>query len=125
MLLSLMLTHMGSCRITYRFRYAPSLRPAAAGPTAHFDHNATTPVTDLVHLVSEYQYYEFRTIDRSLTEAETDALRSISSRAEITSTSFTNHYEWGDPKADPIRLLERASGAGWFAPIVCTTPVVD
>jgi hypothetical protein len=57
--------------------------------------------------VSEYQYYEFRTIDRPLTEAEMDALRSISSRAEITSTSFTNHYEWGDLKADPFRLLEK------------------
>jgi hypothetical protein len=57
--------------------------------------------------VSEYQYYEFRTIDRPLTEAEMDALGSISTRAEITSTSFTNHYEWGDLKADPIKLLER------------------
>jgi hypothetical protein len=25
------------------------LDPAAAGPAAHFDRNATTPVTDLVH----------------------------------------------------------------------------
>jgi hypothetical protein len=25
--------------VTYRFRYAPSSRPAAAGPTAHFDRN--------------------------------------------------------------------------------------
>jgi hypothetical protein len=59
------------------------------------------------YLVSEYQYYEFRTIDRPLTEAEMDALRSISSRAEITSTGFTNHYEWGDLKADPFKLLEK------------------
>lgn len=57
--------------------------------------------------MSEYQYYEFRTIDRPLTEAEIDALGSISTRAEITSTSFTNHYEWRDLKADPIELLER------------------
>jgi hypothetical protein len=36
--------------VTYRLRYAPpSSRPAAAGPTAHFDRNATTPVTDLVY----------------------------------------------------------------------------
>ena len=56
--------------------------------------------------MSEYQYYEFRTIDRPLTEADVDALRSISTRAEITSTGFTNHYEWGDLKADPLRLLE-------------------
>jgi hypothetical protein len=57
--------------------------------------------------VSEYQYYDFRTIDRVLTKAETAELRSISTRAVITSTSFTNHYEWGDLKADPLKLLER------------------
>jgi hypothetical protein len=57
--------------------------------------------------VSEYQYYEFRAIDRPLTAAEVDALRSISTRAEITSTSFAVHYEWGDLKADPLRLLEK------------------
>src|SRR5215831_15022667 len=34
-------------------------------------------------------------------------LRSISTRAAITSTSFTNHYEWGDLKADPFKLLEK------------------
>src|SRR5215469_13425077 len=34
-------------------------------------------------------------------------LRDISTRAEITSTSFTNHYEWGDLKADPLKLLEK------------------
>jgi hypothetical protein len=34
-------------------------------------------------------------------------LRSVSTRAVITSTSFTNHYEWGDLKADPLKLLEK------------------
>jgi hypothetical protein len=33
-------------------------------------------------------------------------LRAISTRAVITSTSFTNHSEWGDLKADPLKLLE-------------------
>jgi hypothetical protein len=56
--------------------------------------------------VSEYQYYDFRAIDRALTKAEMGELRSISTRAAITSTSFTNHYEWGDLKADPLKLLE-------------------
>jgi hypothetical protein len=55
----------------------------------------------------EYLYYEFRTIDRPLTETDIDALGAISTRAEITSTSFTNHYEWGDLKADPLKLLEK------------------
>ena len=57
--------------------------------------------------MSEYQYYDFRAIDRALTRAEITELRSISTRAAITSTSFTNHYEWGDLKADPLKLLEK------------------
>ena len=55
--------------------------------------------------MSEYQYYDFKAIDHALTKAEMAALRSISTRAVITSTSFTNHYEWGDLKADPLKLL--------------------
>ena len=57
--------------------------------------------------MSEYQYYDFRAIDRALTKAEMGELRSISTRAAITSTSFTNHSEWGDLKADPLKLLEK------------------
>jgi len=57
--------------------------------------------------VSEYQYYDFRAMDRALTRAEMAELRSISTRAVITSTSFTNHYEWGDLKANPLKLLEK------------------
>jgi hypothetical protein len=52
--------------------------------------------------VSEYQYFDFRAIDRALTKAEMAELRSASTRAVITSTSFTNHYEWGDLKANPL-----------------------
>jgi len=59
--------------------------------------------------MSEYQYYEFQVIDRPLDRRAQDALRSISSRARITATSFTNHYEWGDFKGDPSKLMER-----WF-----------
>jgi hypothetical protein len=46
-------------------------------------------------------------MDRALTRAEMAELRSLSTRAVITSTSFTNHYEWGDLKADPHKLLEK------------------
>lgn len=59
--------------------------------------------------MSEYQYYEFQAIDRPLDRAAQEALRSISSRARITATSFTNHYEWGDLKGDPRELVEQ-----WF-----------
>lgn len=57
--------------------------------------------------MSEYQCYEFIAIDRQLTPKETAALRSISTRAEITATRFWNEYEWGDLKADPGKLLSR------------------
>jgi hypothetical protein len=57
----------------------------------------------------EYQFYEFLAIDRPLDRTAQDALRSISSRARITATSFTNHYEWGDLKGDPRKFMER-----WF-----------
>ncbi len=56
--------------------------------------------------MSEYQYYEFVAIDQPLTQDEQAELRAISTRALITPTSFVNHYEWGDLKADPRRLVE-------------------
>lgn len=59
--------------------------------------------------MSEYQYYEFQAIDRPLDRAAQEVLRSISSRARITATSFTNHYEWGDLKGDPRKFMEQ-----WF-----------
>jgi hypothetical protein len=59
--------------------------------------------------VSEYQYYDFKAIDHALTKTEMAALRAISTRAVITSTSFTNHYEWGDLKADPLKLWKSIS----------------
>jgi hypothetical protein len=59
--------------------------------------------------MSEYQYYEFLAIDRPLSDEDRKALRAISTRAEISSTSFTNHYEWGDLKADPRDFMRH-----WF-----------
>ena len=56
--------------------------------------------------MSEYQYYDFRAMDRALTRAEMAELRSISTRAVITSTSFTNHYPRGDLQANPLKILE-------------------
>jgi hypothetical protein len=57
--------------------------------------------------VSEYQYYEFTAVDRPLTTREQGELRSLSTRADITATSFVNTYEWGDFKGDPRTLMER------------------
>jgi len=57
--------------------------------------------------VSEYQYYEFLAVDRPLTEAQRAQLRSLSTRAEITATRFTNEYQWGDFKGDPRKMMEQ------------------
>jgi len=45
-------------------------------------------------------------IGKPLIRADRNALRSISTRAEITSTSFTDHHQWGDLKADPLQLFQ-------------------
>ena len=50
--------------------------------------------------MSEYQFYEFQAIDRPLTEKEMTELRSHSTRADITPTSFRVDYSWGDFKGD-------------------------
>lgn len=57
--------------------------------------------------MSEYQYYEFQAVDRPLAPAQQRELRALSTRARITSTSFVNHYEWGDFKGSPSHLMER------------------
>ncbi|MCE5308361.1 MAG: hypothetical protein LLG20_12040 [Acidobacteriales bacterium] len=56
--------------------------------------------------MSEYQYYEFRAVDHPLDERECRTLRLLSTRAEITPTSFVNTYNWGDFKGDPDALME-------------------
>jgi pyruvate/2-oxoglutarate dehydrogenase complex dihydrolipoamide acyltransferase (E2) component len=57
--------------------------------------------------MSEYQYYEFQTIDRPLTERELRELRALSTRARITPTSFVNVYNFGDFRGDPHVLMEK------------------
>ena len=57
--------------------------------------------------MSEYQYYEFQAVDRPLTAEQMTRLRSLSSRATITPTRFTNFYTWGDFKGDPPDLMEQ------------------
>jgi hypothetical protein len=61
--------------------------------------------------VSEYQYYEFLALDRPLTEKQRAELRSISTRAEITTaTRFVNEYQWGDLKGNPRKMVEQYFG---------------
>lgn len=65
------------------------------------------PQTKLTNDMSEHQYYEFLAVDRALGRGEMAELRSRSSRATITATSFVNEYSWGDLKADPADWMRR------------------
>ena len=57
--------------------------------------------------MSEYQYYEFRTIDRPLTGEEMRKLRSYSTRARLTSTGFVNDYSYGDFRGNEDEWMEK------------------
>lgn len=57
--------------------------------------------------MSAYQYYGFLALDRPLTEAEQTQVRTLSTRARITATSFVNQYHWGDFHGRPGQLMER------------------
>jgi hypothetical protein len=56
--------------------------------------------------MSEYQYFEFQAVDRPLTQNQMSVLRAYSSRAQITSSSFVNVYNWGNFKGNPDKWME-------------------
>ncbi len=55
--------------------------------------------------MSEYQRYEFMTIDRPLTRAQLDQVNELSSHIEASSTHALIEYHWGDFKHEPITVL--------------------
>ena len=57
--------------------------------------------------MSEYQYYEFVSVDKPLTSQEQAQLRARSTRATITTSSFINEYRWGDLKGDPLDWMRQ------------------
>ena len=65
--------------------------------------------------MSEYQYYEFRALDRRLTAEQQQRLRSLSTRAEISATRLANEYSFGNFRGDPGRLLEEYFDAYLYA----------
>ena|SRR5215217_8251215 len=64
--------------------------------------------------MSEYQYYEFRAIDWTLNDRQLQELRAISARAAISRSSFSNHYEYGDLKANRRDLLVKYFDASLY-----------
>lgn len=57
--------------------------------------------------MSEYQRYEFMTIDRPLTRAQLDEVNELSSHIEASSSHALIEYHWGDFKHDPIKVLRQ------------------
>lgn len=56
--------------------------------------------------MSEYQYYEWQTIDRPLTAREQEDVNGLSSHMDtVTSTQAIVTYSWGDFKHDPKQVL--------------------
>jgi hypothetical protein len=56
--------------------------------------------------MSEYQYYEWQTIDRPLTAREQEDVNRLSSHMDtVTSTQAVVTYSWGDFKHDPKQVL--------------------
>ena len=56
--------------------------------------------------MSEYQYYEFRAIDRPLTDVQKAKVSALSSRAHITSHTATFVYNYGDFRGDSEQLMK-------------------
>ena len=55
--------------------------------------------------MSEYQYYEWQTIDRPLTDQEQAAVNRLSSHIEVSPTGAWVEYSWGDFKHDAKQVL--------------------
>ena len=55
--------------------------------------------------MSEYQYYRFEQLDGHLNTKARQALREISSRADITATYFQVVYNYSDLKAEPHEMM--------------------
>lgn len=57
--------------------------------------------------MSEYQRYEFMTIDRPLSGTQLAEVEELSSHIEASSTHAIIEYHWGDFKHDPIKVLHK------------------
>jgi hypothetical protein len=55
--------------------------------------------------MSEYQYYEFQTIDRPLTAKEQAEIKELSSRVQLTPNRAIFLYNYGDFRGDPEKVL--------------------
>ena len=57
--------------------------------------------------MSEYQYYEFQALDHPLTHEAQAEIQSLSSRVQVTATSASFVYNYGNFRDDPYRVLAK------------------
>jgi len=57
--------------------------------------------------MSEYQFFDFQTIDRPLTEEEQAEIHKLSSRVALTPTQAVFTYQFGDFHGSPEKVLEQ------------------
>jgi hypothetical protein len=55
----------------------------------------------------EYQYFEFRALERPLTKEEQQRIKNISKRVQLTSTQAVFPYNYGDISHPPEKLVEK------------------
>ncbi|ABC32974.1 conserved hypothetical protein [Hahella chejuensis KCTC 2396] len=64
--------------------------------------------------MSEYQYYKFERLDGYLDAKARQALRTISSRAEISATSFQVYYHYSGLKAETYKVMLKHFDIGFY-----------
>jgi hypothetical protein len=64
--------------------------------------------------MSEYQYYEFQSIDRLLTAEEQSEIQKLSSRVKLTSTQAIFLYNYGDFRHKPDQVLTKYFDAMFY-----------
>lgn len=55
--------------------------------------------------MSEYQYYEFQALDQPLTSEARADMKRLSSRVQLTASSASFEYNYGDFRGDPFAVL--------------------
>ncbi|MFF1713112.1 hypothetical protein [Streptomyces sp. NPDC058268] len=71
------------------------------------DDHRTGSEAQLEAAMSEYQHYQFLAADRPLTDEQVAEIRTLTSRAALTRTTFVNTYQWGDFKGNCDQLMEQ------------------
>ena len=64
--------------------------------------------------MSEYQYYEFQTIDRPLNAKEQAEIQKLSSRVQLTPTQAIFLYHYGDFRGNPEKVLTQYFDAMFY-----------